>query len=75
MKKLIAAALVSGIIGLATTASAQTFPASGNYSPLPCGAGYMIDAHRDQSSALRERDIVGDNLAFAGYRASDSEFL
>jgi len=63
------------VLTVASTASAQSFPGNDRYTPLPCGGGYMIDAHRDQSGALRERDIVGDSLAFAGYRASDSQYL
>jgi hypothetical protein len=56
-------------------ASAQTFPADDRWAPLPCGGGVMTDGHRDQSSALRERDIVGDALGAAGYRASDDKFV
>jgi len=75
MKKLFTSAVVTGLVTFAATASAQSFPQSDKYTPLPCGGGYMVDALRDQSGALRERDIVGDNLAFAGYHASDAQFL
>ncbi len=66
-----AAAIVLG----ASTARAQTFPGDDRYAPLPCGAGVMIDAHRDQAGALGERDIVGDVLTPAGFRASDDQFV
>ncbi len=57
------------------SARAQTFPADDRWSPLPCGAGPMVDPRRDQSGAIDERDIVGDVLAPAGFRASDDKFV
>jgi len=35
----------------------------------------MIDAVRDQTGAVDERDIVGDGNAPAGFRAADGQFL
>jgi hypothetical protein len=75
MKNLFVSALALGIVAFAATAHAQAFPGNDKYSPLPCGGGVMTDGHRDQSGALRERDIVGDTLGPAGYRASDDKFL
>jgi len=69
----VAAALA--IVAFAGRAGAQTFPADDRWSALPCGTGVMVDGHRDQSGALDERDIVGDTLAPAGYRASDTNFV
>lgn len=74
-KTLFVSALAFGVVSFAATAHAQTFPGNDKYSPLPCGGGVMHDGYRDQSNAFRERDIVGDRLGPAGYRASDSQFL
>jgi len=74
-KNLFVSALALGVVVVASNARAQSFLGNDRYSPLPCGGGVMTDALRDQSGALRERDIVGDTLGPAGYRASDSQFL
>jgi hypothetical protein len=67
--------LTLAIVAMTGTARAQTFPGDDRWAPLPCGGGIMTDAYRDQSAALRERDIVGDTLGAAGYRASDDKFV
>jgi hypothetical protein len=67
-------AAILAVVGLSRRADAQTFPAEDKWSPLPCGAGSMIDGYRDQSGAISERDIVGDTLDPAGYRATDATF-
>ncbi len=59
----------------ALAAQAQTFPADPEWVPLRCGADVMTDPWRDESSALGERDLVGDLSAPTGYRASDGEYL
>lgn len=68
------AALVAAVLATGS-ARAQSFPGNDRYLELPCGGGPMTDGHRDQSGALRERDIVGDTLAPAGHRAADDKFL
>jgi hypothetical protein len=73
-RTLFVSALAIGV-AFATNARAQSFPGNDKYSPLPCGGGVMTDAYRDQSNAFRERDIVGDTLGPAGYRAADGQFL
>ena len=70
--------LASVAIALAAfegTAAAQTFPADDKWSPLPCGGGVMVDGYQDQTGAFLERDIVGDLVTAAGYRASDASFV
>src|SRR5262245_59796542 len=62
-------------LGPGAPAFAQTLPADDAWIALPCGNGPMVDAVRDQSGALDERDIVGDRNAPAGFRAVDSQFL
>ena len=56
-----------------TAARGQTFSAT--FAPLYCGRGFMIDGYRDQSGALDDRDLVGNILAPAGFRAADDQFL
>ena len=56
-----------------TAARGQTFPAT--FSPLYCGRGFMIDGYRDQSGAVDDRDLVGNVVAPAGFRAVDDQFL
>jgi hypothetical protein len=58
---------------LGTAARAQTFPAT--FAPLYCPRGLMIDAYRDQSGAIDDRDIVGSVDRPAGLRAVDAQFL
>ncbi len=60
---------------VAGEAAAQTFPLDGQWTPLPCGSAVMTDAYRDQSGAVGERDIVGDQSTPAGFRAFDATFL
>ena len=57
-----------------TAARGQTFPTA-TFAPLYCGRGFMIDGYRDQSGAVDDRDLVGNVLAPAGFRAVDDEFL
>jgi hypothetical protein len=56
-------------------AFAQAFPPDTAWVPFPCGVGPMVDAVRDQTGAIQERDIVGDAQSPAGFRATDSDFL
>ena len=56
-----------------TAARGQTFAAT--FTPLYCGRGVMIDGYRDQSGAVDDRDLVGNVLAPAGFRAVDDQFL
>ena len=63
------------LTSFAGSASAQTFPADDRWSPLPCGAGVMVDGFQDQAGARDERDIVGDPITAAGYRAADDKFV
>jgi hypothetical protein len=55
-------------------ARAQSFPADDRWAPLPCGKSVMFDPRRDQSGAIDERDIVGDDLAPAGFHSADATF-
>lgn len=74
MRAVIALAFV--VIAAPVTAHAQVvFPADSAYSPLRCGAGPMTDPFADESGALNERDIVGDDTHAAGLRASDTTNL
>ena len=57
----------------ASAAFAQTFPST--FAPLYCPRGFMVDAYRDQSGAVDERDIVGTVDRPAGYRAVDGQYL
>jgi hypothetical protein len=59
----------------ALAARAQSFPADKDWVPLRCGADVMMDPYRDESSALGERDLVGDLGAATGFRAADAEYL
>lgn len=61
-------------VAFASSARAQSFPADDRWAPLPCGTSVMNDARRDQSGAIDERDIVGDDLAPAGFHAADATF-
>ncbi|MGZ6093727.1 MAG: thrombospondin type 3 repeat-containing protein [Polyangiales bacterium] len=61
-------------LAFVSPARAQSFPADDRWAPLPCGAGPMVDGRRDQSGAFDERDIVGDDLAPAGFHAADATF-
>jgi hypothetical protein len=56
-------------------AHGQTFPPDRSWIPLPCAVGPMVDAVRDQTGAVAERDVVGNPSAPAGFRASDGQFL
>jgi hypothetical protein len=67
--------LAAAVALCALTARAQSFPADRDWVPLRCGADVMTDPYRDESSALGERDLVGDLNAPTGYRASDGEYL
>jgi hypothetical protein len=62
-------------VALGGVATAQTFPADGAYTALPCGDGPMTDPFQDESGALDERDLVGDGGNPAGLRALDTGFL
>lgn len=73
-RKVFFSALALGVLSVGT-ARAQSFPGADRYSPLPCGNGVMSDGYRDQANASRERDIVGDPLGPAGYRAADASFV
>lgn len=59
----------------AGTARAQSFPIDEKWAPLPCGDATMIDDLRDQSGATGERDIVGDPISPAGFRAADDTYV
>ncbi|HVE85125.1 MAG TPA: thrombospondin type 3 repeat-containing protein [Myxococcales bacterium] len=67
--------LAAAAVLCALAARAQSFPADSAWVPLRCGADVMTDPYRDESSALAERDLVGDLGAPAGFRASDGEYL
>jgi hypothetical protein len=60
---------------VAAPALAQSFPADDAWVAFPCGPGLMTDPRRDQSGAIDERDVVGDDNAPAGFRAVDSQFF
>ncbi len=60
----------------ALSASAQVyFPADEAYRPWPCDTGVMTDPLKDESGAIFERDLIGDDAAATGLRATDSDFL
>jgi hypothetical protein len=64
------------VVLLAGPAAAQTFPADeADWTALPCGKTLMTDPYRDESGALKERDIVGSLGAPAGFAASDDTFV
>jgi hypothetical protein len=65
--------LGSLLAGLAS--QAQSFPDHEDYVPLYCVGGPMTDLYRDQSTAVNEKDLVGNTESVAGLRASDGEFL
>lgn len=67
--------LAAAVALCALTARAQSFPADSAWVPLHCGADVMTDPYRDESSALAERDLVGDLTAATAFRASDGEHL
>lgn len=56
-------------------ARAQSFPPDSEWVALECGGQPMSDRFQDESGALSERDIVGDQDAPAGLRAADDDFL
>ncbi len=57
------------------SASAQQFPADDAYRPWPCDTSLMTDPFQDESGAINERDLIGDDAAPAGLRATDSDYL
>ena len=64
------------LVAMPVAAHAQTFPADGAYDPFYCTlVDPMFDLHQDESGAINERDIVGDDGAPAGLRAVDANFL
>ena len=63
------------LLMLPAAAAAQTFPADNGFTPFLCGDLNAFDATHDQSGAVGERDIVGDQAAPAAFRAVDSQFL
>jgi uncharacterized protein (TIGR03382 family) len=65
----------AGALSGAGVAWAQSFPADDEYAVLACGEAAMTDRHRDEPGAVDERDLVGDGVHAAGYRAVDDEFL
>ncbi|HEU5218636.1 MAG TPA: thrombospondin type 3 repeat-containing protein [Gemmatimonadales bacterium] len=68
--------LLAGAVALcALGARAQTFPADSDWTPLHCGGYVMTDPYRDESSAVDERDLVGNVDQPTGYRASDGQYL
>ena len=73
MRHFITATLGLVVLGHATLAGAQTFPAV--FAPLHCQRGFMVDGYRDQSGALDDRDLVGTFLAPAGSHATDAQYL
>jgi MYXO-CTERM domain-containing protein len=73
MRHFVTATLGLVALGHASFAGAQTFPTV--FAPLHCQRGVMIDAYRDQSGALDERDLVGTVVSPAGFHAVDAQFL
>jgi hypothetical protein len=72
------AALAAVAIGWSagqSPAAAQTFPDDDAFVALPCGAGVMSDEYRDEPGASGPRDLVGNNSAPCGLRASDGQFF
>jgi hypothetical protein len=71
-----ALAAVVAVLVVGGTARAQTFPtAQSAWTPLPCGAGVMVDATNDTPGATGALDLVGTSAAPAGYHAADANFL
>jgi hypothetical protein len=62
------------LLALARVAAAQDFSADLGWAPLPCVDPVMTDPYRDESGALGERDLVGDDDAPTGLRAVDDAF-
>ena len=56
-------------------ATAQSFPADGDWVPLPCGNGVMVDPAGDTPNAIGALDVVGTPGAPAGHHAADAQFL
>jgi MYXO-CTERM domain-containing protein len=75
MAMVTALAALATVAALARPARAQSFPADGAYTALPCGHQVMTDGRRDEPGANDERDLVGDLDDAAGYRAVDANFL
>jgi MYXO-CTERM domain-containing protein len=67
--------LAASVAGGGRELAAQTFPGDDAYAPLLCGSDPMTDLFRDESGAIDERDIVGDDGAAAGWLALDDDFL
>ena len=63
------------VLATPVVAHAQAFPGDGAYFPLYCDLHPMDDLYMDESGAINERDIVGDNDEPAGLLASDDNFL
>jgi MYXO-CTERM domain-containing protein len=76
MRSSIITVLVAASVALAATAHAQVvFPADSEFRSLRCGNAVMTDRFADDAGALEERDVVGDTMAAAGFRASDATNL
>ena len=71
MKRILAIAVVLA----ASPAGAVPFPADSAYVPLHCGGQVMTDAYADDPSFLAERDLVGNDTAPTGLRASNAQYL
>lgn len=73
--RIVLASIMLAVVALPAAARAQEFPADAAYVPLYCGDGPMYDGYQDESGALDERDIVGDDDAPAVLRAADDAYL
>jgi hypothetical protein len=74
MRILMAAAVI--LFGAPALAQpAPSFPPDSAWAPFSCGSGPMVDARRDQTAAIADRDVVGDSRAPAGYHATDAQYL
>jgi hypothetical protein len=63
------------VVLAATPAGAVTFPPDSDYVPLRCGGQVMTDALADDPGFLGALDVVGNDTAPAGLRASDATYL
>jgi len=67
--------LVIASVLAAVPAGAVPFPADSAYLPLHCGGQVMTDTRADDPPFLDALDLVGDDIAPTGLRASDAQYL
>ena len=69
------AVVVGGLLLLPAAATAQTWPADGQWRVLMCGGAPAFDPVADEPAATNERDVVGDAGQPALYVFTDATHL